>query len=99
MQNSKLYFILINSDMAYDYEYEVKGEKKTTHKLGAVISRHHTMKAALRARARVIKNALGPIQTDIVRLHFFIGHDDYVAEAYGGCGGFRYAPTSCLISQ
>jgi hypothetical protein len=95
----KLYFILINSGMAYDYQYEINGQLRTSHKLGAVISRHHTIQAAQRAMARVVKNALGPVKLDIVRLPFFIGHDDYVAEAYGGANNYRYAPTSCLISQ
>lgn len=97
---ANIYFIVINSGMAYDYEYQLfNGEKKTARKLGAVISRHHTMEAASRARRKVIANALGPIKTDIVRLHFWPDHDDYIAEAYGGADDFQYRPCSCLVSQ
>jgi hypothetical protein len=99
MTSNKTYFILINSGMAYDSEYEIRGEKKIAHHLGAVISRHHTIQAALRARDKVTARALNPIKTDILRLHFWPHSDDFIAEAYGGPYGFRYNPCSCLISQ
>jgi hypothetical protein len=92
----KTYYILINSGMGYDRPYEVHGVKKSFRQLGAVISRHRTLAAALKNRAFIEKHTLGPITTDVVTLHFWPSHDDYIGEEYCGANNFSYRPTSAL---
>jgi hypothetical protein len=72
----KTYYILINPD------YAPRGPGW----LGAVISRHYTMVAALNAQDRVHYKAIRPLTTAVYSNHFMPRTLDYLAEAYGGPG-------------
>jgi hypothetical protein len=91
MQANKTYYILINT------EYYPRGPGW----LGAMISWHHTLEAAVKAREKVLREALYPPTTDkpwtdIVSLHFIPAQEDYVGARYVGINGFSYEPKSML---
>lgn len=75
----KEYYILINPEFC----------PRGPGYLGAVISRHRTVEAAERAQARVQREALTPIHTKIVTLHFWPGTEEYVGSEY--CNGYKPA--------
>jgi hypothetical protein len=69
----KTYFILINPDHVPREGW-----------LGAVISRHYSMAAALDRQDQVHRDAEWPITTAIYSNHFMPRTDQYLAAGYGG---------------
>lgn len=70
---TKTYFILIRPD------FYPRGPGW----LGAIISRHYTMTAALNAQDRVHREAFVPITTAVYSNHFMPRTDEYLGAEYG----------------